>query len=133
MIVCVLLVSNSLGCCLATGRQHPREFDTNNTNTIMFDPLNILHQQSCTPTPAPPPHHHHHHHHSLSCGSVPARPHSLIPVLIHSDHVFIGLPFPLGPCHNNCALIGLCSWLGGRGCERLVQLGCLVWYRRMLN
>ena len=53
MIVCVLLVSNSRGCCLATpgdheaapswspgaARQHPREFDTNNTHTIMFDPL----------------------------------------------------------------------------------------------
>ena len=57
MIVCVLLVSNSQGCCLAprrdntrgsltprspsdrpTVRQHPREFDTNNTHTIMFDP-----------------------------------------------------------------------------------------------
>ena len=50
MIVCVLLVSNSRGCCLAgrlrghspsdrpAARQHPREFDTNNTHTIMFDP-----------------------------------------------------------------------------------------------
>ena len=57
MIVCVLLVSNCQGCCLAprrdntrgsltprspsdrpAARQHPREFDTNNTHTIMFDP-----------------------------------------------------------------------------------------------
>ena len=49
-IVCVLLVSNSRGCCLAVpgdhegaARQHPREFDTNNTHTIMFDPdYNIM-------------------------------------------------------------------------------------------
>ena len=27
-----------------------------------------------------------------------------------------------GACgHNNCALTGLCSWLGGRGCERRLQ------------
>ena len=26
-------------CCLAAGRQHPWEFDNNNTHTIMFDPL----------------------------------------------------------------------------------------------
>ena len=32
MIVCVLLVSNP------RVRQHPREFDTNNTHTIIFDP-----------------------------------------------------------------------------------------------
>ena len=57
MIVCVLLVSNCQGCCLAPrrdntrgsltprspsdrppARQHPREFHTNNTQTIMFDP-----------------------------------------------------------------------------------------------
>ena len=51
MIMCVLLVSNSLGRCLAAGwslrlhphdrstaRQHPGEFDTNNTHTIVFDP-----------------------------------------------------------------------------------------------
>ena len=62
MIVCVLLVSNSLGA-----RQHPREFDTNNTlvcsssqlaptwdvkqsnntHTIMFDPLNNITHSAC--------------------------------------------------------------------------------------
>ena len=57
MIVCVLLVSNSRGCHLAApgdhegaalgdrpaARQHLREFDTNNTHTIMFDPdYNIM-------------------------------------------------------------------------------------------
>ena len=44
MIVWVLLVSNSLGCCLAAGRslEHPWEFDTNNTHEIMFDPLNFV-------------------------------------------------------------------------------------------
>ena len=36
MIVCVLLVSNARGCCLAAPGNH--EFDTNNTHTIMFDP-----------------------------------------------------------------------------------------------
>ena len=35
MIVCVLLVSNPR----RGARQHPLEFDTNNTHTIMFDPL----------------------------------------------------------------------------------------------
>ena len=34
---------------------------------------------------------------SLSCGSKPVRPHSLISVLAHSDHVFLGLPVILGP------------------------------------
>ena len=30
--------------------------------------------------------------------------------------------------HNNCALTGLCSWLGGRGCERQLseQLGTIL-------
>ena len=42
MIVCVLLVSNSLGCCLAAPGDHEgaaylqgREFDINNTHTII--------------------------------------------------------------------------------------------------
>ena len=34
---------------------------------------------------------------SLSCGSVSARPNSLISVLTHSDQVFLGLPFPVQP------------------------------------
>ena len=33
---------------------------------------------------------------SLSCGSMPARLHSMISVLTYSGHVFLGLPFPLG-------------------------------------
>ena len=40
MIVCVLLVSNSRGHSPSdrpAARQHPREFDTNNAHTIMFD------------------------------------------------------------------------------------------------
>ena len=44
--------------------------------------------------------HHHHHHHWLSkncCLAGQCQPHSLIYVLIHSDHVFLGFPFPLGP------------------------------------
>ena len=41
---------------------------------------------------------------------------------------------PAWPSHNNCALTGLCSLLGGRGCERQrVQPRRLVWYRRLLN
>ena len=43
MIVCVLLVSISRGCCLAAPGDHEGEFDTNNTHTIMFDPLNKPH------------------------------------------------------------------------------------------
>ena len=46
MIVCVLLMSNSIRRSrgsspsdLPAARQHPREFDTNNTHTIMFDPI----------------------------------------------------------------------------------------------
>ena len=31
----------------------------------------------------------------LSRGSIPARPHSLIPFLTHSDYVFLCIPFPL--------------------------------------
>ena len=36
-------------------------------------------------------------HASLSSGSMPARPHLLTSVFIHSDHVFRGLPFFLVP------------------------------------
>ena len=48
MIVCVFLVSNSLGCCLRP-RDHPARRDTTlgrdqeHTHTIMFDPLNKPH------------------------------------------------------------------------------------------
>ena len=46
MIVCVLLVSNSgvvsprqaIPWAQPAARQHPREFDTNNTHTSMLDP-----------------------------------------------------------------------------------------------
>ena len=61
MIVCVLLVSNSLmlsrrgaitraapSWSPGAARQHPREFDNNNTHTVMFDPLNESHQLSIT-------------------------------------------------------------------------------------
>ena len=34
---------------------------------------------------------------SISILSTPVRPQSLISVFTHSDHVFLGLPFPLGP------------------------------------
>ena len=34
---------------------------------------------------------------SRSCGSTPVTQQSLISVSTHSDHVFLGLPFPLGP------------------------------------
>ena len=41
MSVCVLLAAPSWSP--GTPKQHPRElFDTNNTRTIMFDPLNIM-------------------------------------------------------------------------------------------
>ena len=45
MIVCIVGVKlpRVLSRRAGAARQHPREFDTNNTYTIMFDPLSITH------------------------------------------------------------------------------------------
>ena len=54
-------------------------------------------------------------HASLSCGSMPARPHSLTSVFTHSDHVFLGLPCFLVPGIGKFVIeliqdVASCTW-----------------------